>query len=111
MTTSERDLPTGSFCLFGRLCGFEEKVFRLASVSIGYNEDAPASMRGLALVDLPDFDSLFSNHVDTVRDIASRLDGIIWVTTPKKVGDLRAINEVHRVLKARTNFTYVGQQA
>ncbi len=79
----------------------------LASASIGYNEDAPVSMRGLALVDLPDFDSLFSVHVDTVRDIASRLDGVIWVTTPKKVGDLRAINEIHRVLKARTNFTYV----
>ncbi len=79
----------------------------LPSVPIGYHEDAPASMRGLALVDLPDFDSLFTDHVETVRAIASRLDGIIWVTTPKKVGDLRAINEVRRVLKARTNFAYV----
>ncbi len=68
---------------------------------------APASMSGLVLVDLPDFDSLFLDHAEQVRRVASRLDGIIWVTTPKKVGDARAIQEVERVLKARTNFVYV----
>ena len=39
--------------------------------------------------------------------MAGRLDGIIWVTTPKKVGDLRGVREIRRVLKARTNFAYV----
>lgn len=68
---------------------------------------APGTMAGLVLVDLPDFDSLFADHAEQVRRIASRLDGIIWVTTPKKVGDARAIQEVERVLKSRTNFVYV----
>lgn len=76
-------------------------------VNVRYNADAPASMRRLALVDLPDFDSLFQDHVETVRRISGALDGVIWVTTPKKVGDLRAIREIHRVLKARVNFVYV----
>ena len=79
----------------------------LAPLPVAYHPDAPATMRNLALVDLPDFDSLYADHVDTVRRIAGVLDGIIWVTTPKKVGDLRAIREIHRVLKARTNFAYV----
>lgn len=79
----------------------------LRGVHVRYVDTAPGAMRGLVLVDLPDFDSLFSNHLSAVRSMASVLDGIIWVTTPKKVGDLRAIGEVERILKARTNFAYV----
>lgn len=81
--------------------------FAQAGVSVAYHTEAPESMRGLVLVDLPDFDSLFREHVDQVRRVAGALDGIIWVTTPKKVGDLRAIREMRRVLKARANFVYV----
>jgi len=79
----------------------------LRGMHVRYVDTAPGAMRGLVLVDLPDFDSLFSNHLSAVRGMVSVLDGIIWVTTPKKVGDLRAIGEVERILKARTNFAYV----
>ncbi len=76
-------------------------------LAVVYRSGGPQSLRGLALVDLPDFDSLFEHHVDQVRRIAGVLDGIIWVTTPKKVADLRAIREIRGVLKDRTNFIYV----
>lgn len=76
-------------------------------VSVQYRPAAPESMSGLVLVDLPDFDSSFADHAEQVRKIATVLDGVIWVTTPKKVSDLRAIEEIQRVLKSRTNFVYV----
>jgi hypothetical protein len=76
-----------------------------ASLRIG--PAAPPDRRGLVLVDLPDFDSLFDRHVELVREVARVLDGVIWVTTPKKLGDVRAIAEIRRVLKARVNFVYV----
>ncbi len=79
----------------------------LGEMVIDYHAKAPDAMRGLVLVDLPDFDSLFDGHVEQVRRIAGVLDGIIWVTTPKKVGDLRGMKEIRRVLKSRTNFVYV----
>ncbi|HUU85289.1 MAG TPA: hypothetical protein VM243_17455 [Phycisphaerae bacterium] len=79
----------------------------LTRFPVTYHPNAPQSMRGLVLVDLPDFDSLFEHHVERVRRISSVLDGIIWITTPKKVGDLRAMAEIQRVLKARCNFVYV----
>ncbi len=79
----------------------------LGGVSFTVCTDAPPSMRGLVLVDLPDFDSMYTDHLTQVRAVAGALDGIICVTTPKKVGDLRAINEIQRVLKARNNFVYV----
>jgi len=83
-----------------RLAGLED-------LGVRYLARAPRQMRGLVLVDLPDFDSLFTQHLAAVRRIAGTLDGIIWVTTPKKVGDLRGIAEIDRILKARGNFAYV----
>ncbi|HRX86899.1 MAG TPA: GTPase domain-containing protein [Phycisphaerae bacterium] len=93
---TSRDRPA----LTARFAGLEE-------LDIRYVDAAPDTMRGLVLVDLPDFDSLFTDHLAAVRRIAGVLDGIIWVTTPKKVGDVRAIDEVERILKARANFAYV----
>ncbi len=86
--------------LSARLAGLEGMVIDRVG-------GAPSTMGGLVLVDLPDFDSVFVDHAEQVRRVASRLDGIIWVTTPKKVGDARAIQEIERVLKSRTNFVYV----
>jgi hypothetical protein len=68
---------------------------------------APEGLRGLALVDLPDFDSLFEDHAEQVRRIATRLDGVLWVATPKKVGDRRGLAEVRRLLKDRANIAHV----
>ncbi len=79
----------------------------LRDVDMTQRSVAPDSMRGLVLVDLPDFDSLFTRHAEQVRRVGSVLDGIIWITTPKKVGDLAGIREIERVLKSRTNFLYV----
>ena len=84
-----------------------ERFAGLGPMEVTYCAGAPDTMRGLALVDLPDFDSLLEHHTDQVRRIATALDGVIWVTTPKKLGDLRAITEIQRVLKARSNFVYV----
>ncbi len=85
----------------------EVRFAAFPGLTIDFHADAPASMGGLVLVDLPDFDSMYTSHIEQVRTVAGALDGIIWVTTPKKVGDLRAINEIHRVLKSRKNFVYV----
>lgn len=79
----------------------------LKDIDVTFHPNAPTAMRGLVLVDLPDFDSVFADHVQQVRRMSNVLDGIIWITTPKKVGDERAIREIHRVLKDRANFVYV----
>ena len=64
-------------------------------------------VRHLALVDLPDFDSSYRDHAALVHDLAPSLDGIIWVTTPKKIADVRAVEEIRRLLQSRHNFVYV----
>jgi hypothetical protein len=86
---------------------FRSRFASLDGVPISVHDAAPQSMRGLVLIDLPDFDSTFADHVAQVRRVANLLDGVIWVTTPKKVGDLRAMHEIQGVLKDRVNFVYV----
>jgi len=89
------------------LTRLQDRFAGLSAITVTYHAEAPPAMQGLALVDLPDFDSLFTDHLDQVRRVSCVLDGIIWLTTPKKVGDLKAIREIQQVLKARPNFVYV----
>lgn len=77
------------------------------TTEVQFHAQAPDDMSGLVLVDLPDFDSFFAQHAAQVHRVVTHLDGIIWVTTPKKVGDLRAIREISTVLKSRSNFVFV----
>ncbi len=79
----------------------------LHDLALDYHPDAPPSMRGLVLIDLPDFDSTFTSHTECVQRLAPFMDGVVWVTTPKKLGDLRAADQIAQVLKDRANFVYV----
>jgi len=45
------------------------------------------SARNLVLLDLPDFDSTFTRHLEMVRDAVGRMDRVIWICDPKKIGD------------------------
>ncbi|UCG15457.1 MAG: 50S ribosome-binding GTPase [Phycisphaerales bacterium] len=47
-------------------------------------------IRRLVLVDLPDIDSTFHEHLETVRRAVERMDRVVWVFDPKK-GDDRAM--------------------
>ena len=42
---------------------------------------------GLALIDLPDMDSVAEQHRRVVEDLIPRVDGVVWVFDPSKYGD------------------------
>lgn len=60
--------------------------------------DAEA-IRNVVLVDLPDFDSEFNDHLDIVRAVAPLLDRVLWVVTPRKIGDRAWVRMLHDVVK------------
>lgn len=64
--------------------------------------DADA-VRNLVLVDLPDFDSEFRRHVEIARQTAPLLDRIIWVATPRKLGDRAWLEMLASVIKHARN--------
>src|SRR6201999_1746852 len=49
--------------------------------------DDEASLRGLVLLDLPDFDSIERSHRLEVDRLLGLVDQIIWVVDPQKYGD------------------------
>ena len=60
-------------------------------------------IRNVVLVDLPDFDSEFVDHMAVVREIAPLLDRILWVVSPRKVGDRAWLPMIHEVVKDSRN--------
>ncbi len=48
--------------------------------------ETPA-LRGVAVLDLPDLDSIESGHRQRVEDVLPRVDAVIWVTDPEKYSD------------------------
>ncbi len=57
------------------------------------------AIRNVVLIDLPDFDSEFENHVQTVRALAPLLDRVLWVLTPRKLGDRAWVEMLQRVIQ------------
>ncbi len=48
---------------------------------------APGSMRGLVLLDLPDHDSMVTDHRDEVDRLVGLVDLLVWVVDPQKYAD------------------------
>jgi len=60
-------------------------------------------IRNVALVDLPDFDSEFQEHLAVVRRVAPLMDRVIWVLTPRKLGDRAWVRLFRDVIKDTHN--------
>lgn len=65
------------------------------------------ALRHAALVDLPDFDSEFLEHLHTVQAVAPLLDRVLWVLTPRKVGDRAWVSVARDVIKDASNVRFV----
>jgi len=61
------------------------------------NADGEAALRGLVLLDLPDFDSVEESHRVEVDRLLGLVDLVVWVLDPQKYAD----NLVHKEYLAR----------
>ncbi len=61
-----------------------------------HNADA---IRNVVLIDLPDFDSEFQDHLRVVQAVAPLLDRVLWVQTPRKIGDRAWVEMFSGVIK------------
>lgn len=60
-------------------------------------------IRNVVLVDLPDFDSEFRDHLQVVQVVTPMLDRVLWVQTPRKIGDRALMEMFQEVVKDVTN--------
>lgn len=59
------------------------------------------ALAGVAVIDMPDFDSIVTEHRETVDHLLPRLDSVLWVVDPQKYDDER-LYEYLRPLAARS---------
>lgn len=73
----------------------------------GSANGAPASLDGLVLLDLPDFDSRETSHRREAERILALVDVFVWVTDPQKYADARLHDDYLRLLDAHDAVTVV----
>ncbi len=80
---------------------------RLAAIEaitpIDITEHDADVISNVVLIDLPDFDSEFADHHKQVKAIAPLLDRVLWVMTPRKVGDRVWAGMFRKVIKDPDN--------
>jgi len=85
-----------------------EKRFSLKSgVRVRFVDHDREALKNVVLIDLPDFDSRFLSHRDDTKRLAGHLQGVIWVTTPRKYGDYEFLNQLETIALSHENYFIV----
>lgn len=61
-------------------------------------------LQNVVLMDLPDYDSRFNSHLADVKALTHYLQGLIWVTTPRKYGDHAFLEQLETVAQSHENY-------
>ncbi|GAA2579181.1 50S ribosome-binding GTPase [Winogradskya consettensis] len=69
--------------------------------------DDEAALRGLVLLDLPDFDSVEQSHRMEVDRLLGLVDQVVWVVDPQKYGDRILHNAYLKQFKSHADVTIV----
>jgi putative protein kinase ArgK-like GTPase of G3E family len=69
--------------------------------------DDEAALRGLVLLDLPDFDSVEHGHRLEVDRLLGLVDQVVWVVDPQKYGDRILHNAYLKQFRAHADITIV----
>ncbi|WP_082771788.1 GTPase family protein [Actinoplanes sp. TFC3] len=69
--------------------------------------DDEAALRGLVLLDLPDFDSIEQSHRLEVDRLLGLVDQVVWVVDPQKYGDRILHNAYLKQFRSLTDVTVV----
>jgi len=64
-------------------------------------------LKSVVFIDLPDFDSRFMSHREDTRRLLKHLEGMIWVTTPRKYGDHELLHQLEAIAQSHENYFIV----
>lgn len=64
-------------------------------------------LQNVVLMDLPDYDSRFESHLTDVKALTRYLQGLVWVTSPRKYGDDQFLKQLAAVAQSHENYFVV----
>lgn len=102
-----RDMVAAARGRIGKISSYQPAGKHSSSAELQFFPHQADSIRNVALLDLPDFDSDFRQHETIARAVAPFLDRVIWVVTPRKIADRAWVAFARDVVKANTNVYFV----
>jgi len=66
-----------------------------------------SELQNVVFIDLPDFDSRFMSHSEDARRFSKHLQGMIWITTPRKYGDHELLTQLEAIAQSHENYFVV----
>lgn len=68
---------------------------------------ARTELKNVVLLDFPDFDSRFAEHREDVIRFSKHLQGMVWVTSPRKYGDHEFLRQLETVAQSHEYYFIV----
>ncbi|MDP8245126.1 MAG: GTPase domain-containing protein [Candidatus Hinthialibacter antarcticus] len=96
-----------AYCHQNDLEHLRKRVNADLSGSIEFASHQRDELRNVVLIDFPDFDSRFDDHLEEVRRLGPFLQGIVWITSPRKYADHEFLDRLETVAQSHENLYMV----
>jgi hypothetical protein len=95
---------TVAYCHGEDLAAVKERLGPSIRDQIEFVTHDRRELHNVVLMDLPDYDSRFNAHLAEVNTLTRYLQGLIWVTTPRKYGDHAFLEQLATVAQSHENY-------
>jgi GTP-binding protein EngB required for normal cell division len=89
------------------LAALQHRLGGIAADRLHYVEHDRRELKNVVLMDFPDYDSRFTSHLADFTQLTPYLQGLIWVTTPRKYGDNAFLEQLEGVAQSHENYFIV----
>lgn len=96
-----------AYCHQDDLDHLRKRINSEVKIEIQFITHARDELRNVVLIDFPDFDSRFDDHIEEVRKLGPFLQGIVWITSPRKYADHEFLDRLETVAQSHENLYMV----
>ena len=98
---------TVAYCHKSDLAALKQRLGGKAVDRLRFVSHDRRELKNVVLMDYPDFDSRFTSHLADFTRITPFLQGLVWVTTPRKYGDNTFLEQLAGVAQSHENYFIV----
>lgn len=96
-----------AYCYEEDLAAVRQRLKSYAGSRLIFVGHRRPELQNVVLMDLPDYDSRFESHLADVKALTRYLQGLIWVTSPRKYGDDQFLQQLAAVAQSHENYFIV----
>jgi GTP-binding protein EngB required for normal cell division len=98
---------TVAYCHKADLAALKQRLGSETADRLHFVTHDRRELKNVVLMDYPDYDSRFTSHLADFAQITPYLQGLVWVTTPRKYGDNAFLEQLAGVAQSHENYFIV----